>query len=204
MDVVFGIREMTPVSCIVEDPMAHDQKDDQVVVTTRRGLSRIAFVAAETASRFEREGIAHDPVAWMMTPRKIFEGLAAIDACLNRHAFIRAAILHGLSWGLDASPEEIDPLIDDDDKDELEPDHIGNASTRSGFSGTRGRRGVTRSDSIGIVTSNCTIPMRRARLSSAKCSSNKQGRAPISARRRVTVRKAAVCPICVAARSGRR
>ena len=115
MDVLDGIEEVTAHSYSVEDPTQHDHEGDPVVVTTRRGLSRIAFVAAETGARFEREGIDHDPVAWMMTPREIFDGSAALDACLERHAFMRAAILHGLSWGLDASPRDIDPLIADDD-----------------------------------------------------------------------------------------
>ena len=101
----------------VEDPLGHDMGDDVVVTTTRRAISRVAFVAAETASRFEREMIDHDPVAWMMAPRRLFEGAAALDACLGRDAFLRASLLHGLSIGLDASPDEIDLLLEDDGVD---------------------------------------------------------------------------------------
>ena len=97
------------------DPLDFDREDDEVVVTTKRGLIRLALVAADTASRFEREGIDHDPVAWMLAPRVLFEGRSAIDACLGRHECLRAVLLHGLSIGLDAELEEIGDLMDDDD-----------------------------------------------------------------------------------------
>ena len=109
----------------VEDPLGHDRHDDVVVTTTRRAISRVAYVAAETASRFEREAVGSDPVAWLFAPRRIFDGEAAIDACMRRDAFQRAILLHGLSLGLDANPEEIDRLLDDDedcdDNDFLDP-----------------------------------------------------------------------------------
>lgn len=108
----------------IEDPMANDRADDVLVVTSRRALCRVAYVAAETASRFEREKIKHDPVAWMLAPRRLFGGKAALDACLERDAFLRAALLHGLSLGLDADPEQLDDLIDEED----EQDHDGSAS----------------------------------------------------------------------------
>lgn len=104
----------------IEDPLGMDEAGDLVVTTTRRAISRIAFVAAETASRFERESIEHDPMAWLFAPRRLFDGQAAIDACLERTDFQRAILLHGLSIGLDADPEEIDDLLDDDDDDEQE------------------------------------------------------------------------------------
>lgn len=107
--------------CLLEDPLGHDQADDAVVTTTRRALSRIAFVAAETASRFEREAIEHDPVAWLFAPRDLFHGEAAIDACLKRDAFQRAVLLHGLSLGLDAEPDVLDDLLSDEDDLEGEP-----------------------------------------------------------------------------------
>ncbi|WCP14067.1 hypothetical protein sphantq_02509 [Sphingobium sp. AntQ-1] len=107
----------------IEDPLGMDEAGDLVVTTTRRAISRIAFVAAETASRFERESIEHDPMAWLFAPRRIFEGQAAIDACLERNDFQRAILLHGLSLGLDADREEIDDLLDDDE-DELSSYHL--------------------------------------------------------------------------------
>ncbi len=99
------------------DPLDSDSADDEVVVTTKRALIRLALVAADTASRFEREGIGHDPVAWMLAPRAMFEGRAAVDACLAREECLRAVLLHGLSIGLDADPSQLDALIDEDEED---------------------------------------------------------------------------------------
>lgn len=99
----------------IEDPMAPDQSDDLVVITTRRALCRVAYVAAEAASRFERENIKSDPMAWMLAPLRLFGGMAALDACLEREAFLRAALLHGLSLGLDAHPEYLDYLLDEEE-----------------------------------------------------------------------------------------
>jgi hypothetical protein len=99
------------------DPLDHDDAHDEVVVTTKRGLVRLALVAADTASRFEREAIGHDPVAWMITPRALFEGRSAIDACLARDECLRAVLLHGLALGLDADPMTLDALMADDDDD---------------------------------------------------------------------------------------
>jgi hypothetical protein len=99
------------------DPLDFDSADDEVVVTTKRALIRLALVAADTASRFEREGIGHDPVAWMLAPRALFEGRAAVDACLAREECLRAVLLHGLSIGLDADPSELDALLDENADD---------------------------------------------------------------------------------------
>lgn len=100
-----------PLARPVEDPLAPDARGDVVVVTTRRALCRVASVAAEVGSRFQREGIDADAVAWMLAPRSLFGGAAALDACLGRDAFARATLLHGLSLGLDAAPDEIDALV---------------------------------------------------------------------------------------------
>jgi len=114
--------DMTATASLMIDPLDLDRADDEVVVTTKRGLVRLALVAADTASRFEREGIAHDPVAWMLAPRVLFEGRAAIDACLGRHECLRAVLLHGLSIGLDAELDDLDHLLDEEDE---ELDHEG-------------------------------------------------------------------------------
>lgn len=97
------------------DPLDHDLPSDDVVVTTRRGMVRMALVATEVASRFQREGVQHDAMAWMLSPRALFDGAAAIDACTDRDACLRGTLLHGLSLGLDAEPGEIDALVDDND-----------------------------------------------------------------------------------------
>ena len=97
-----------------EDPLDADQAGDAEVRTTRRALTRVALIAAETGARFQREGADKDPMAWMLAPRRLFAGTAAIEACLERDNFMRGLILHGLSLGLDAAPDVIDGLMADD------------------------------------------------------------------------------------------
>lgn len=106
----------TPKSGVIDlpDPLDEDADDDEVVVTTRRGLVRVALVAAETGGRFQRECLPHDPMSWMLAPRALFDGAAAIDACLEKRACLRGILLHGLSLGLDADPEDIDELASAD------------------------------------------------------------------------------------------
>ena len=97
-----------------EDPLDADGAADARILTTRRALIRIALIAAETATRFAREGAETDPMTWMLAPRRLFDGRAPIDACLDRDACLRAILLHGLSVGMDADPDEIDDLARDD------------------------------------------------------------------------------------------
>lgn len=110
-------HDVLPAICH-DDPLDKDSFDDAVIMTTRRGLLRLALVATETASRFAREQVAIDPMAWMLTPRRIFGGRAAIDGCLARDECLRAVVLHGLSMGMDADPAEIDALAEDDDDED--------------------------------------------------------------------------------------
>jgi len=100
------------------DPLGADSIEDLPVVTSQRRLRRLAIVAAETGARFEREGIAHDPVAWLAAPRQLFHGGSAIDACQDREGFMRATLLHGLGLGLDADADEMDELLADDEAGE--------------------------------------------------------------------------------------
>jgi hypothetical protein len=95
------------------DPLEADDRADVPVLTTERRLRRLAIVAADTGARFERERIVHDPVAWLLAPRLLFDGRRAIDACQDRTGFLRATLLNGLSLGLDANPDEVDDLADD-------------------------------------------------------------------------------------------
>lgn len=128
IDAIASAKTETILSAplpVLIDPLDHDEPHDEIVVTTRRGLVRLALVAADTGSRFEREGIGHDPVAWMMTPRALFEGRSAIDACLEREECLRAVLLHGLSIGLDADPMTLDALMAADDDEEEEEDFDG-------------------------------------------------------------------------------
>lgn len=93
------------------DPLGNDEAGDDAVATSRRGLARLALVAAEAGARFQREGVGHDPLAWMLAPRRLFRGAAALDACLERDNCLKAVMLHGLSVGLDAAPSRFDPLL---------------------------------------------------------------------------------------------
>ncbi|MGA1799351.1 hypothetical protein VH567_11290 [Sphingomonas sp. 4RDLI-65] len=111
------------------DPLDHDEADDGIVVTTTRGLIRLALVAADTAARFEREAVGHDPVAWMIAPRALFGGRSAIEACMAREDCLRAVLLHGLSIGLDADPMTLDALMADDDEDEGEDESFNGADS---------------------------------------------------------------------------
>lgn len=95
------------------DPIAADEPDDPLTTLTDRQLVRLILLSAETGVRFQREGIAHDPAAWMMTPRRLFRGETALTACREQDNFVRAIILHGLSIGLDADPFAIDELMTD-------------------------------------------------------------------------------------------
>lgn len=97
------------------DPLDDDCPDDDVVVTTSRAISRVALVAAETAVRFQREGVPHDAMTWMLAPLALFNGANALEACLHRDACLRGILIHGLSIGLDADPMTIDALTADED-----------------------------------------------------------------------------------------
>ncbi len=97
-----------------EDPLDADRADDVVVAATRRSLCRVALIASETATRFAREGLLHDPMAWLLAPRALFSGSTALEACLERDHCERAILLHGLSLGFDADPAAIDRLVSGD------------------------------------------------------------------------------------------
>lgn len=99
----------------VLDPLDDDLPTDDVVVTTRRGMIRVALVATEVAHRFQREGVVHDAMTWMLAPRRLFDGASAVDACVGRDACLRSVLLHGLSLGLDADAADIDALVADGD-----------------------------------------------------------------------------------------
>ena len=95
------------------DPLEDDVIGEPVITATRRGLTRLAFVATEVGARFQREGEGRDPMSWMLAPRRLFTGSTAIESCLARDDFVRAILLHGLSLGLDAEPAKIDALLCD-------------------------------------------------------------------------------------------
>ncbi len=106
-----------PSTPVFPDPLDEDQADDDCIVLTRRRLVRLALVACETGARFERDGVRHDPMAWMLAPRRLFDGRTAIEACLELEGCNRAVVLHGLALGLDADADEIDDLLADEPGD---------------------------------------------------------------------------------------
>ncbi|WP_162140004.1 hypothetical protein [Sphingomonas sp. Mn802worker] len=92
--------------------------------------------------RFQREAVAHEPMAWLLAPRRVFDGAAAIDACLARDACVRGVILHGLGLELDADGATIDALIADDEDDERHAQKFGlvNGPGHPPRKGRNGRR----------------------------------------------------------------
>lgn len=127
------------------DPLDEDDAGDEIVLTTRRAIGRVALVATETASRFQREAMEHDPMAWMYSPRSVFDGAAAIDACLDLDSCLRGILVHGLGLGLDVERPVVEALLasEDDDFDELEARHLyGNRPSRRGKADA-GRAGRT-------------------------------------------------------------
>jgi hypothetical protein len=104
-----------PTTTTYEDPAEPDAPEDAIVMTTKRGLCRLAMLATEVGGRFQREGSQYDPMSWILAPRKLFGGVAALEACLGRDDFMRATLLHGLGLGMDAEPGAIDLLLDDED-----------------------------------------------------------------------------------------
>ncbi|MBD8735365.1 hypothetical protein [Sphingomonas sp. CFBP 13706] len=95
------------------DPLDPDATADVFEPTSPRRLLRLAIAAADVGARFAREGLDHDPVAWMLTPRAVFEGLTPMDACQDLKHFKRSIVLHALGLGLDADPDAIDELLAD-------------------------------------------------------------------------------------------
>lgn len=136
---------------LYEDPLDPDASGDVAVSTTRRALTRLALVAAETGARFQREGTGDDPMAWMLTPRKLFDGGTPLIACLEQENCLRAILLHGLSIGFDAPPMQIDIL--------LAEDHDGSAGDDGWFEGPRGTsfRGMQGSKRNRLYSANIVL-----------------------------------------------
>ena len=110
-----------PKSRWTADPLSEDAVDDDVVVTSSRRLVRLAIAAVDVGARFERERIGHDAAAWMLTPRSAFGGRPAIEACQEQRGYLRSVVMHGLSLGLDADPDDLDDLLADEDDGGTDP-----------------------------------------------------------------------------------
>ena len=110
----------SPGRCAVlfADPLDHDRPSDHPITLTDRQLARLLFIAAETGGRFERDGAAEDPVAWLFSPLGLFGGRPAVQACQEAEHFLSAVMLHRLACGHDACPVEMSALLADDECDE--------------------------------------------------------------------------------------
>lgn len=89
----------------------------------RVSIVRIACVAAETGARMQRDGLAVDPLGWMVAPLELFGGLAPIEACMDRDACARAVLLHGLGLDPATGPDVFEHLIHDEDREAEEVGH---------------------------------------------------------------------------------
>jgi len=89
----------TPVDWAL-DPL--DDKSGGMLAIRRVSPVRVACVAAETGARMQRDGLAGDPLDWMVERSPLFGGVAPIEACLERGAFLKAITLHGLGLEPDA------------------------------------------------------------------------------------------------------
>ncbi len=91
------------------DPLG-DQSGKALTVD-QIAIVRIACVAAETGARMQRDGLAVDPLEWMITPLSMFSGRPAIEAVMDKEACARVFLLHGLGLDLDADPSLLEQLI---------------------------------------------------------------------------------------------
>lgn len=91
------------------DPLG-DQTGEAMMVD-QVSIVRIACVAAETGARLQRDGLAVDPLEWMITRLSMFSGRPAIEACMDKDACARVFLLHGLGLDLDADPALLEQLI---------------------------------------------------------------------------------------------
>jgi hypothetical protein len=107
-----SVGQVSVLPFTFDDPLDLDLPEDEEVITTRRALCRVATVAAEAGARFQREASPVDPMAWMLSPRQMFDGRSALEACVDRDHFVRAVVLHGLSLGVDADPSVFDWLAE--------------------------------------------------------------------------------------------
>lgn len=117
------------------DPLVHDDASDETVELSKRQLVRIALIATEVGARFQRDGNTHDPMSWMLVPRRLFAGRSAIEACGEHSNCLRSVLVHGLGLDLDVKVEVIDALLssDFDDSNSMpEPTIRGRSGAESG------------------------------------------------------------------------
>ena len=91
------------------DPL--DEELGDYLVVDRVDLVRIACVAAETGARFQRDGLGHDPMDWMLTASDLFGGHPPIEACKRKDACSLAILVHGLGLPTNIGPDELNSIF---------------------------------------------------------------------------------------------
>lgn len=89
----------------LHDPFASDGPEDMLLSVSARSLVRLAMVATETGSRFERDG-RDDALEWLTEPCRFLRGMIPLWAALERGPCLELSMLHGLS--LDIGDDEED------------------------------------------------------------------------------------------------
>ena len=91
------------------DPLEEELGD--YLVVDRVDLVRIACVAAETGARFQRDGLGHDPMDWMLSASDLFGGHPPIEACKRKDACSLAILVHGLGLPTNIGPDELNSIF---------------------------------------------------------------------------------------------
>lgn len=112
VDTAFSPRTGAELAAVWDlDPMDDDRGD--YLVVDRLEVLRIVLVAAEAGARFQRDGLARDPLGWMISPADLFGGRPPIEACRRRDACSLALFVHGLGLPADIGPVALNALVGD-------------------------------------------------------------------------------------------
>ena len=91
------------------DPL--EEERGGYLVIDRVDIVRIACVAVETGARFQRDGLAQDPMDWMLSSSSLFGGHPPIAACRRKDACSLAILVHGLGLPSDIAPDSLDSIL---------------------------------------------------------------------------------------------
>ncbi|MEO1968478.1 MAG: hypothetical protein ABGW87_07170 [Sphingomonadaceae bacterium] len=68
---------------------------------------RLVQVASALSSRILRDGLDIEPIEWMVTRKRLLDGLAPIDACVGQEGFRRAFLALEMGLSLDPNPRSL-------------------------------------------------------------------------------------------------
>lgn len=91
------------------DPL-EDERGGYLVID-RVDIVRIACVAVETGARFQRDGLAQDPMDWMLSASDLFGGNPPIEACRRKDACSLAVLVHGLGLPSDIAADALTSIL---------------------------------------------------------------------------------------------